>query len=76
MSNGPGLVRNESLRRGLHVLAVLARSDIPLGTAQVARLAGLPKATVNRLLLTLADESMARRDDTGAWLLGPAGRAI
>lgn len=76
MSNGGGLVRNESLRRGLLVLGVLARSETPLGTAQVARLAGLPKATVNRLLLTLVDESMACRDDSGAWLLGPAAPSV
>ena len=66
----PRLVRNESLRRGLLVLRAVARADSPITAAQVARAAGLPGATVARLLATLADEGMVIRE-ASRWLIGP-----
>lgn len=72
-SSPPGstLVRNESLRRGLHVLRALVRADEPLSAAEVARRTAIPGPTVARLLATLADEAMAMRDADGGWRPGP-----
>ena len=64
-------MRNESLRRGVSVLRVLARAGGPVTGAEVARRAGLAPATAARLLATLADETLAVRDPGGAWRLGP-----
>ncbi|MGL6280390.1 MAG: IclR family transcriptional regulator [Gaiella sp.] len=65
------LVRNESLRRGLLLLRTLARADEPLSAAEAARRTGLAPATVQRLLVTLADDAMAVRDGDGGWRPGP-----
>lgn len=70
--SGSVLVRNESLRRGLHVLRTLVRADGPLSAAEVARRTEIPVPTVARLLATLADEAMATRAADGGWCPGPA----
>ncbi|MDR6974441.1 DNA-binding IclR family transcriptional regulator [Streptomyces sp. 3330] len=42
------------------------------GTAELARAAGLPRPTVHRLLVSLADEGFVDRDQrSGRWFLGP-----
>lgn len=64
------LVRNESLRRGLRVLRVLAHGEEPLTAAEVARRTDIPGPTVQRLLATLADEALAVRDADGRWRPG------
>jgi IclR family transcriptional regulator, pca regulon regulatory protein len=52
------------------VLDCLAAHPAGLSVAGVARTTGLPRATVTRLLGSLADEGAARRDG-GEWRLGP-----
>jgi IclR family pca regulon transcriptional regulator len=52
------------------VLDCLAAHPEGVSVAAVARATGLPRATVTRLLGSLADEGAARRDG-GAWRLGP-----
>src|SRR5215831_13827912 len=64
------LVRNESLRRGLHVLRALVAAGAPITAAEVARQTGIPGPTVARLLVTLEDETMAVRDAGGGWRPG------
>jgi DNA-binding IclR family transcriptional regulator len=64
------LVRNESLRRGLHVLRALVAAGGPITAAEVARQTGIPGPTVARLLVTLEDETMAVRDAGGGWRPG------
>jgi IclR family transcriptional regulator, pca regulon regulatory protein len=52
------------------VLDCLAAHPEGVSVAAVARATGLPRATVTRLLGSLADEGAARREG-GAWRLGP-----
>jgi len=52
------------------VLDCLAAQPAGLSVAAVARATGLPRATVTRLLGSLADEGAALRDGS-AWRLGP-----
>jgi len=52
------------------VLDCLAANPGGVSVAAVARATGLPRATVTRLLGSLADEGAARRE-SGAWRLGP-----
>jgi IclR family transcriptional regulator, pca regulon regulatory protein len=52
------------------VLDCLAAHPAGISVAAVARATGLPRATVTRLLGSLADEGAVRRED-GAWRLGP-----
>lgn len=60
-----GARRNESIRRAFRVLECLAR--LPgASVAAVARETGLPRATVTRVLGTLADLGAVRRD-RGGW---------
>src|SRR5690242_14544701 len=61
--------RNESIRRAFHVLESLARHR-GASVAGVARETGLPRATVTRVLATLADVGAARRE-AGGWTVGP-----
>jgi DNA-binding IclR family transcriptional regulator len=65
-----GAGRNQSLARAFQVLEFLAARPGGASVAEVARATGLPRATVTRLLASLADEDAARRVD-GAWRLGP-----
>jgi DNA-binding IclR family transcriptional regulator len=66
----PGAGRNQSLARAFRVLDRLARTPDGASVAAIARDTGLPRATVTRLLGSLADEQAVRRD-RGAWRLGP-----
>jgi IclR family transcriptional regulator, pca regulon regulatory protein len=69
-----GAGRNESIRRAFRVLECLA--TLPgASVAAVARETGLPRATVTRVLGTLADVGAARRDG-GGWALGPRIAAL
>jgi len=66
----PGAGRNQSLARAFQVLDCLAARPEGASVADVARATGLARATVTRLLGSLADEGAARREQ-GAWRLGP-----
>jgi len=69
-----GAGRNQSIRRAFQVLECL--SQYPgASVAGVARETGLPRATVTRVLGTLADVGAARRDG-GGWALGPSIAAL
>jgi DNA-binding IclR family transcriptional regulator len=69
-----GAGRNESIRRAFQVLECLGRSP-GASVAAVARETGLPRATVTRVLATLADVGAARREG-GGWTLGPSIAAL
>jgi IclR family acetate operon transcriptional repressor len=66
--------RNESIRRAFRVLEGLSRHP-GASVARVARETGLPRATVTRVLATLADVGAARRD-AGGWTVGPTIAAL
>ena len=67
----PGLPRNQSLRRAVAILRVLAEQGGPVTTTQVAAAVELPRATAARLLATLADAGLVERREEGAgWVLG------
>jgi IclR family acetate operon transcriptional repressor len=51
-----------SLGRGLEILEMLARSDIPCGVSDLARRLGIDKATVHRLLKVLDVHGYVQRD--------------
>jgi DNA-binding IclR family transcriptional regulator len=65
-----GAGRNQSLARAFQVLDFLAARPEGASVADVARATGLPRATVTRLLASLADEDAVRREH-GGWRLGP-----
>ena len=69
-----GAGRNQSIRRGFQVLEFLSLHP-GASVAMVARQTGLPRATVTRVLATLADVGAARRDG-GGWTLGPSIAAL
>jgi DNA-binding IclR family transcriptional regulator len=69
-----GAGRNESIRRAFRVLECLSLHP-GASVAGVARETGLPRATVTRVLATLADVGAARRDG-GGWTVGPSIAAL
>jgi IclR family transcriptional regulator, pca regulon regulatory protein len=69
-----GAGRNESIRRAFRVLECLSLHP-GASVAGVARETGLPRATVTRVLATLADVGAARRDG-GSWTVGPSIAAL
>jgi DNA-binding IclR family transcriptional regulator len=69
-----GAGRNQSIRRAFQVLECLSLYP-GASVARVARETGLPRATVTRVLGTLADVGAARRDRAG-WMLGPSIAAL
>ena len=69
-----GAGRNESIRRAFQVLECLSLHP-GASVAGVARETGLPRATVTRVLATLADVGAARRDG-GGWTVGPGIAAL
>jgi DNA-binding IclR family transcriptional regulator len=69
-----GAGRNESIRRAFQVLECLALHP-GASVARVARETGVPRATVTRVLATLADVGAARRDG-GGWTVGPSIAAL
>jgi DNA-binding IclR family transcriptional regulator len=69
-----GAGRNESIRRAFQVLECLSQ-HAGASVAGVARETGLPRATVTRVLATLADVGAARRHD-GGWTVGPGIAAL
>jgi DNA-binding IclR family transcriptional regulator len=58
-----------TLLRGLEVLEVLARSDVPLGPTKLSEHVGLDKATVSRLLFTLCEAGYTRQESSGSYRL-------
>jgi IclR family acetate operon transcriptional repressor len=69
----PGAGRNQSLARAFLLLECLADQPDGASVATLARRIGLPRATVTRLLASLADQgAVARVGRTRDWVLGPA----
>jgi IclR family pca regulon transcriptional regulator len=66
--SGPDFV--EALARGLDVMAALGDASQPMGLREVADIAGLPRPTARRFLLTLAELGYVRIED-GAFALTP-----
>ncbi|PXY36887.1 IclR family transcriptional regulator [Prauserella flavalba] len=59
-------------RVGAVLRALSTVNESGAGTAELARAAGLPRPTVHRLLVSLADEGFVDRDQrSGRWYLGP-----
>ena len=76
-----GAARNQSLKRAFTLLEYLAAHPEGLSVAALTRETGLPRATVTRLLASLADVgAVARSASARAWTLGPSlfrlGRAL
>jgi DNA-binding IclR family transcriptional regulator len=68
----PGAGRNASLRRAFQVLECLAFHAEGASVAALARETELPRATVTRLLASLADAgAVVRSPHQRAWTLGP-----
>lgn len=68
-----GAGRNQSLKRAFAVLDCLAAHPEGMSVASLTRDIGLPRATVTRLLASLADVgAVARATDARAWTLGPS----
>jgi DNA-binding IclR family transcriptional regulator len=76
-----GAGRSQSLIRAFGLLECLAAHPEGLSVASLTRQSGLPRATVTRLLASLADVgAVARSANARAWTLGPSllrlGRAL
>lgn len=56
-----------TLMRGLQVLEVLASSSEPMGPTRIGAMTGLDKATIGRLLFTLAAAGYARQERDGSY---------
>ncbi len=62
----------QTLERGLAVLVELSRHPEGLTTAQVAAACGLHRSITTRLLVSLQRTGFARREEGGAYRVGPA----
>jgi DNA-binding IclR family transcriptional regulator len=71
VAGSPGV--RQPIRKAMQILAQLVDSAGPdCGVRELARDAGIPAATVHRILSALADEDFVVSDDqTGRWSLGP-----
>lgn len=69
---GPGgRYRNETLERTFRILEVLNDANRGVSVSEVARIAGLHRATVHRFLINLAELGYARRDPaSGEYWIG------
>jgi DNA-binding IclR family transcriptional regulator len=68
----PGAGRNQSLARAFDLLERIAAHPQGASVATLTHGVGLPRATVSRLLASLADAGAVIRDPGGrAWSLGP-----
>lgn len=75
LSPGRGIMSVQSVERAIQILQSLAAH--PAGVSDTARLVGLPKSTVARLLSTLEDQGAVERVGDGqAFRVGPAMRQI
>jgi DNA-binding IclR family transcriptional regulator len=65
-----------ALQRGLRVLSLLAKTDVPMSAAQLAQLSGLPASTLHRFLVNLETAGFLRYDGAGSYHLGAACVAL
>ncbi|MGI5320934.1 IclR family transcriptional regulator [Actinomadura nitritigenes] len=61
---------SQTLSRGLDVLRLLAGPEAPLSTARIAAELGLSRAIVYRLVSTLAEHGLVRRNPDGSLAIG------
>jgi DNA-binding IclR family transcriptional regulator len=62
-----------SVEKAMQLIMALAEENQELGPSELSRKLGMHKATVSRILLQLADNNFAyRNNDTGKFWLGPA----
>jgi IclR family acetate operon transcriptional repressor len=61
-----------SLSHGLSVLAALSRVGTPASLAELAEQVGLHRSTVHRILTTLLEHGLVRKDDGGRYVVGLA----
>lgn len=65
------------LTKAATVLRVLAHSEAPLGPTEIARISGLDRSTVHRILATLsAERIISRTGSNGAYQLGSGLAAL
>jgi IclR family KDG regulon transcriptional repressor len=63
--------RSQSLLKAFDILEAIAAHHRPMGVTEIARAVGINKATVHRLLRTLADRGYVRQvEPAGAYSLG------
>ena len=58
------------LERAAHALDIIAGSDEPLASNQIAKATGLNASSLHRLLWTLCDLGFLEHHDNGTWQLG------
>ena len=58
------------LERAAHALDVIAGSDEPLASNQIAKATGLNASSLHRLLWTLSDLGFLEHHEDGTWQLG------
>ena len=66
----PGPMR--SLSHGLNVLTALTQAGQPISLAETADRVGMHRSTVHRILATLAEYGLVRKDDHGRYSIGLA----
>jgi IclR family acetate operon transcriptional repressor len=62
---------HRAARRALELIEQVAASPEPVNLSDLARAVGLPKSSAHALLHTLAEDGYLRRDERGAYTLGP-----
>jgi DNA-binding IclR family transcriptional regulator len=66
----------KALKRGLDILEIIAEGDAPATYGQLRARSDMPPASFGRALKLLAARGYVRRDDAGAYVLGPGAARI
>jgi len=66
----PGVPRSQSLVKAIDLLQAVALARTGVSASALSRSAGLPRATVTRLLRTLADAGLVHEPTDAGWVLG------
>lgn len=75
-NDGTRSTHSQTLSRGIRALEVLAEASEPLAIAEIAQRLGLHRSVVYRMLRTLEDHGLVRRDAAGRLRLGPGLAAL
>ena len=65
MPSGESMTTVAAVKKAVDVLLAVSQGPEPVSLSQVARKAGVPIATARRLLLTLVEASLLRREGKG-----------
>ena len=66
----PGVPRSRSLAKAIDLLQAVALARTGVSASALSRSTGLPRATVTRLLRTLADAGLVHEPTGAGWVLG------